>query len=145
MRAVEPSHATVHRTVAFRWDRSLHYHKVKERGGCLSLLLGAGDRDRTGTDFTPRDFKSLVSACSTTAAYYSLIVRSACRCPVAVPEISCSLLLTKFRPLPLARVAPSAAGGASLAPQFHHIHMCHHSTTHRSRCQCCVWKVSAVW
>ena len=28
----------------------------------------AADRGRTGTDFTPRDFKSLVSAYSTTAA-----------------------------------------------------------------------------
>ena len=34
---------------------------------------GAGDRDRTGTDFTPRDFKSLVSACSTTPAYGSIL------------------------------------------------------------------------
>ena len=32
-------------------------------------FFGAADRDRTGTDFTPRDFKSLVSACSTTAAW----------------------------------------------------------------------------
>ena len=33
------------------------------------LPIGAADRGRTGTDFTPRDFKSLVSAYSTTAAY----------------------------------------------------------------------------
>ena len=32
-------------------------------------LFGAADRNRTGTDFTPRDFKSLVSTYSTTAAY----------------------------------------------------------------------------
>ena len=31
--------------------------------------FGAADRNRTGTDFTPRDFKSLVSTYSTTAAY----------------------------------------------------------------------------
>ena len=35
---------------------------------CGVSFFGAGDRDRTGTDFTPRDFKSLVSACSTTPA-----------------------------------------------------------------------------
>ena len=33
------------------------------------LPIGAADRGRTGTDFTPRDFKSLVSAYSTTAAF----------------------------------------------------------------------------
>ncbi len=32
-------------------------------------FYGAGDRDRTGTLFTARDFKSLVSACSTTPAF----------------------------------------------------------------------------
>ena len=31
-------------------------------------LIGAGNRDRTGTLFTARDFKSLVSACSTIPA-----------------------------------------------------------------------------
>ena len=42
-----------------------------QRSRCTLLMVthfGAADRDRTGTDFTPRDFKSLVSACSTTAA-----------------------------------------------------------------------------
>ena len=37
-------------------------------------FFGAENRTRTGTDFTPRDFKSLVSAYSTTAAceiYYN--------------------------------------------------------------------------
>ena len=53
---------------------------------------GAADRDRTGTLFTARDFKSLVSACSTTAAYFIFMgLRPMCRCPVAVPEVSCSL------------------------------------------------------
>ncbi len=37
-------------------------------------LFGAADRNRTGTDFTPRDFKSLVSTYSTTAAYYSIMM-----------------------------------------------------------------------
>ena len=41
----------------------------QKRGGLSLLFFGAADRDRTGTDFTPRDFKSLVSACSTTAAW----------------------------------------------------------------------------
>ena len=35
----------------------------------------AADRGRTGTDFTPRDFKSLVSAYSTTAANIKLTLR----------------------------------------------------------------------
>ena len=39
--------------------------KHPERGA----FVGAADRNRTGTDFTPRDFKSLVSTYSTTAAY----------------------------------------------------------------------------
>ena len=38
------------------------------------LLFGAADRDRTGTDFTPRDFKSLVSTCSTIPARNSRIL-----------------------------------------------------------------------
>ena len=40
-------------------------------------------------------------------------------CPVAVPEIfGRTALLQKFRPLPLARHASSATGGARLAPHF---------------------------
>ena len=51
-------------------------------------LFGAADRNRTGTDFTPRDFKSLVSTYSTTAAYLIIMdLRPMCRCPVAVPDI----------------------------------------------------------
>ena len=37
-------------------------------------IIGAADRNRTGTDFTPRDFKSLVSTYSTTAAYLFLLL-----------------------------------------------------------------------
>ena len=33
------------------------------------LVFGAGNRNRTGTDFTPRDFKSLVSTYSTMPAW----------------------------------------------------------------------------
>ena len=44
----------------------------------LKLSIGAGDRDRTGTLFTARDFKSLVSACSTTPtsfiSFYHLFI-----------------------------------------------------------------------
>ena len=40
---------------------------VDKRG----LFVGAADRGRTGTMFPPRDFKSLVSAYSTTAAHRS--------------------------------------------------------------------------
>ena len=60
--------ATVHRTSAFRRVRSSCTlpERAPPNGGALS---GAGDRDRTGTLFTARDFKSLVSACSTTPAY----------------------------------------------------------------------------
>ena len=35
----------------------------------LAKRIGAGDRARTGTVLLPRDFKSLVSANSTTPAY----------------------------------------------------------------------------
>ena len=38
------------------------------------LLFGAGDRDRTGTLFTARDFKSLVSAYSTTPALLLVMI-----------------------------------------------------------------------
>ena len=47
-------------------------HEIKNRASekvrFYDILHGAADRGRTGTDFTPRDFKSLVSAYSTTAA-----------------------------------------------------------------------------
>ena len=36
-----------------------------------ALLFGAGNRNRTGTDFTPRDFKSLVSTYSTMPAEFA--------------------------------------------------------------------------
>ncbi len=41
---------------------------------CLQMPSGAADRDRTGTLFRARDFKSLVSACSTTAAFLTVIL-----------------------------------------------------------------------
>ena len=61
-------------------------------------MIGAGNRNRTGTDFTPRDFKSLVSTYSTMPACMVIfafteiglrynatgVVRMA---PVAVPGI----------------------------------------------------------
>ena len=132
----------------------------------LGWERGAADRTRTGTDFTPRDFKSLVSTYSTTAAYYFIPSpsRSLGRVgwclpipPVAVPGArlahgGAALLLppvwgarylpcrrcgcVSYRPRhtlmlrfichwqrgatwprPLARVAASAPGGASLAPR----------------------------
>ena len=58
--SVKPSAAALIRA-AFRSVRARYLHKAKERGSCLSLLLGAGNRTRTGTLFTARDFKSLVS------------------------------------------------------------------------------------
>ncbi len=42
--------------------------KNPRKGAALPGISGAGDRDRTGTLFRARDFKSLVSACSTTPA-----------------------------------------------------------------------------
>ena len=46
------------------------YSLIKKQSTPLgALFFGAGDRDRTGTLFTARDFKSLVSACSTTPAW----------------------------------------------------------------------------
>ncbi len=46
------------------------------------LFFGAADRDRTGTLFRARDFKSLVSACSTTAANVDIL-------PQAVRRVKC--------------------------------------------------------
>ena len=43
--------------------------KKRERQKPLSFF-GAGNRNRTGTDFTPRDFKSLVSTYSTMPASF---------------------------------------------------------------------------
>ena len=66
--SVQPSPATVHRTVAFRWVRVRYPYKNKQtpqRGICL---FGAANRTRTGTSVTSRDFKSLVSTYSTTPA-----------------------------------------------------------------------------
>ena len=42
--------------------------KAKNPGCIFSRDFGAEDRDRTGTDFTPQDFKSCASACSATPA-----------------------------------------------------------------------------
>ena len=61
--------ATVHRTVALYGFDPGHFGIIrKERPRWGLSFLGAGDRDRTGTLFRARDFKSLVSACSTTPA-----------------------------------------------------------------------------
>ncbi len=60
--------ATAHRAVAFGWVRSRHGNKKRDTPVGGIPFLGAGDRDRTGTLFTARDFKSLVSAYSTTPA-----------------------------------------------------------------------------
>ena len=60
---------TFHRLIRqqFSW---FHSEKNKKQGSfyIAPLFFGAADRTRTGTVFLPRDFKSLVSAYSTTAA-----------------------------------------------------------------------------
>ena len=43
-------------------------HETPPAHGCAPRAFGAADRGRTGTVLLPRDFKSLVSAYSTTAA-----------------------------------------------------------------------------
>ncbi len=49
--------------------------RTKQKGRRMPpLLFGAADRNRTGTDFTPRDFKSLVSTYSTTAANINIFI-----------------------------------------------------------------------
>ena len=50
-----------------RFDSGQHVKNGMPRWG--NPFFGAADRNRTGTDFTPRDFKSLVSTYSTTTAY----------------------------------------------------------------------------
>ena len=60
----------VHRTAAFKWVRVRHLYTNKKReAACLPFLIGAGNRTRTGTLFTARDFKSLVSTDFTMPAW----------------------------------------------------------------------------
>ena len=55
----------------------------KDDGISPIVFSGAADRDRTGTVLPPRDFKSLASACSATAAsllpYYDIQFRPLCQ------------------------------------------------------------------
>ena len=51
-------------------EKALRAQK-SERRGVDASPFGAADRGRTGTVLLPRDFKSLVSAYFTTAAYYT--------------------------------------------------------------------------
>ena len=70
---------TVPRTVPFKIVRFRFFYKeIKKRGKSLSFLFGAGNRNRTGTDFTPRDFKSLVSTYSTMPADIEFYVPASC-------------------------------------------------------------------
>ena len=86
--------------------------------------FGAGGRTRTGTMSPSVDFESTTSTNSITPAGVIVVpslrlyrLLHLLRCPVcALPLRAC----VAHRPLPLARVAPPATGGASLAPQFHH-------------------------
>ena len=50
-----------------RFDSAIYIQKADTPTGYL--LFGAANRNRTGTLFTARDFKSLVSTCSTIAAW----------------------------------------------------------------------------
>ena len=61
---------------------------------------GAADRDRTGTLFRARDFKSLVSACSTTAANTGILtqISSAVKgFPLSMACVSAGLFCQFFR------------------------------------------------
>ena len=86
--------------------RSLPIPKKEEAKA--SSFFGAGDRDRTGTLFTARDFKSLVSACSTTPAdvavlIYLTVPNCASRVPVSVcGKRRMSLPTERLRPPPTA-------------------------------------------
>ncbi len=84
---------TVHRTVPLLWVRvrSLQRIKAVVNVSFTTAFIGAADRARTGTVLRPRDFKSLVSTNSTTAAYPALLVLwngghhfSRLRCPANV-------------------------------------------------------------
>ena len=95
---------------------------AKKRDALLGCpVFGAADRNRTGTDFTPRDFKSLVSTYSTTAAYYLIMMSLR----LMVPLSCCGTRQLRrrqrgfliCRPLPLAPLAPPATGGARVAPR----------------------------
>ena len=69
--SVELSAATLVR-VAFRWVRVRFQQRINPivNGSFTMGFIGAGDRTRTGTSVTSRDFKSLVSTYSTTPAYF---------------------------------------------------------------------------
>ena len=54
--------------VPFEFYEMGENEKVKIPNAVAFGIFGAADRDRTGTVFLPRDFKSLASACSATAA-----------------------------------------------------------------------------
>ena len=61
--------ATVHRTVAFNLFESDYLYKRKKHPNWGAFFVGAGNRTRTGTLFTARDFKSLVSTDFTMPAW----------------------------------------------------------------------------
>ena len=61
--SVQPSPAALIRA-ALNGFSSGSLHKAKERGESLSLLLGAGDRTRTGTPSLAADFESATSTIS---------------------------------------------------------------------------------
>ena len=107
-------------TFSFADCRSKKPPTQKGRG-----LFGAADRTRTGTLFRARDFKSLVSTYSTTAAYYLLVfkqkylqTRFVSTYSPGLRFPSASLSLKRLRHLPTAaqRIsAPvSAAGSGAL-------------------------------
>ena len=86
-------------------------------------FIGAGGRTRTGTLSPAVDFESTTSTIPSHRQGVVQLLRCnrffLLRCPIS------SLLLSNFvsyRPLPLARVAPPATGGASPAP--HHTGKC---------------------
>ena len=78
--------ATVHRTVAFRLFDSRLLHQ--KRRTLRVVFFGAGNRNRTGTDFTPRDFKSLVSTYSTMPAHRKCASLFCCRV-IRLPASCC--------------------------------------------------------
>ena len=95
--------ADAHRASAFRWVRVPVTAIIKASPQRGLAFIGAGDRTRTGTPSLAADFESATSTISShrQVCFIFYLMRAsnalrACRCPVAVPEIFCSLFAHKI-------------------------------------------------
>ena len=74
-------------------DKKSSIHKVKS---LMNTRYGAADRTWTGTESPPRDFKSLVSAYSTTAAIKLCVNKSVNICYYIQKAVNCQYGIAAF-------------------------------------------------